>query len=299
MGVFIRLNRFAEAGEVVERAMGQKLDGTNFHVGLYEIAFVRGDAAAMQQQLDWAKGRPDEYSAVDWQTETAAFAGQYRRSQEFSRRAVDMATRGNAKEVAAQYAAEQALRSATFGQCQQAKARRRRRSRLSAAGCLSRAAASHWLYAARPARRNPSLTNLRSGIPKIRSSTRSGCPLIRAAGNINRNDHAPAIQLLEAAKRYEAVAEFWPQTLRGQAYLRQRAGTEARAEFQNILDHRGYAPLSALYPLAHLGLARAAAMTGDAATARTAYQNFLALWKDADPDLPVLQEAKREYETLK
>jgi hypothetical protein len=124
-------------------------------------------------------------------------------------------------------------------------------------------------------------------------------PMIRAAGNINHDDHASTVQLLEVAKRYEAVADFWPQTLRGQAYLRQRAGTEARAEFQNILDHRGHAPLSALYPLAHLGLARAAAMTGDVATARTAYQNFLALWKDADPDLPDLREAKREYETLK
>lgn len=299
MALFIRLNRFAEAGEVVERGMGQKLDGTNFHVGLYEIAFVRGDAAAMQQQLDWAKGRPDEYLAVDWQTETAAFAGQYRLSQEFSRRAVDMATRGNAKEVAAQYAAEQALRSATFGRCQQAKvaaaqALALERGRVS----LTRGALALALCG-EAGQAQSIIEELEKRYPKDTLNNSLWLPMIRAAGNINRNDHSPAIQLLEAAKRYEPVAQFWSQTLRGQAYLRQRAGTEARAEFQNILDHRGYAPLSALYPLAHLGLARAAAMTGDAATARTAYQNFLALWKDADPDLPILQEAKREYETLK
>jgi len=105
--------------------------------------------------------------------------------------------------------------------------------------------------------------------------------------------------LLDAARRYEAAAEFWPIYVRGQAYLRQRTGAEAAAEFQKIIDHRGQAPLSALYPLAYLGLARAATLTGDTAKSRKAYQDFLAFWKDADSDLPILQEAKREYEKLK
>jgi hypothetical protein len=104
---------------------------------------------------------------------------------------------------------------------------------------------------------------------------------------------------LEPAKRFEAAAEFWPQYLRGLAYLKLKSGNEAAAEFQKILDNRGQAPLSALYPLAHLGLARASALTGDLSRSRKAYQDFLALWKDADSDLTVLQEARLEYEKVK
>ena len=124
-------------------------------------------------------------------------------------------------------------------------------------------------------------------------------PVIRAAIELNRNNPVQAVQLLEATRRYEAAAEFWPQYLRGQAYLRQQKGAEAAVEFQKILAHRGEAPLSVLYPLAHLGLARAAALTGDTTKARTAYQNFLALWKDADQDIRVLQEARQDYAKLK
>jgi len=108
-----------------------------------------------------------------------------------------------------------------------------------------------------------------------------------------------AVDLLEGAKQYEATAQFWPPYTRGQAYLKLGKGTEAASEFQKILDHRGWDPLSVLYPLAHLGLARAALLTGDISKARQAYQDFFALWKDADTDLPVLIEAKKEYEKLK
>ena len=94
------------------------------------------------------------------------------------------------------------------------------------------------------------------------------------------------------------VAELWPQYLRGHAYLKLQQGVEATAEFQKILDHRGYAPLSPLYPLAHLGLARAAAKAGDITRSQKAYEDFLAGWKEADPGLPILIEAKREYKAV-
>ena len=299
MGHFIRLNRFAEAEEVVGRAMGQKLDGIAFHTGLYQIAFVRGDATAMQQQLEWGKGRPDEYLVVDLQTETAAFAGQYRQSQDFSRRAVDMALRSNAKEVAAQIAAEQAQRSAALGLCQQAKAAAAQALALERSKASLVRGALALALCGEVGQAQSIIDELEKRYPKDTLITSLWLPTIRAVGHINRNDHATAIQLLEAAKSYEAVGEFWPQTFRGQAYLRGRNGAEAKSEFQNILDHRGYQSMSVLNPLAHLGLARAAAMTGDTAQARTAYQNFLALWKDADPDIPILQEAKQEYDKLK
>ena len=114
-----------------------------------------------------------------------------------------------------------------------------------------------------------------------------------------RGNAAQAVQLLEPTRSYEGAALFQIAYLRGQSYLNQQRGTDAAAEFQKILDHRGWQPTGTLYPLAHLGLARTAALSGDTTKARKAYQDFFALWKDADPDMPLLQEARREYEKLK
>ena len=124
-------------------------------------------------------------------------------------------------------------------------------------------------------------------------------PALQAAIEIHRGNPAKVTQLLQSTSRYEAATFSWPAYLRGLAYLQQRAGTEAMAEFQKILDNRGWDIPNILYPLSHLGLARAAALTGETAKARRAYQDFFALWREADPDLPILQEARREYETLR
>jgi tetratricopeptide (TPR) repeat protein len=124
-------------------------------------------------------------------------------------------------------------------------------------------------------------------------------PLIRAALELQRGNRAQAIQLLEPARRYESVSFFYQNYLRGQAWLGERNGAAAAAEFQTILDHRGWSPASPLYPLAHLGLARAARLQGNTAQAQQSYQAFFTLWKDADADLPVLMEAKKEYEKVK
>jgi serine/threonine protein kinase/Tfp pilus assembly protein PilF len=296
--VFIVLNRFAEAKEVVEQALQQKIEATDLHTALYQIAFADGDAAAMRQQLDWAAGKPDEYAALDWQAQTSDFAGQRRRAQEFSRRAIDLAARGDAKELAARYEAEEALRGAAFGQCQQTKAGTAQaltfdRDQLS----LTRSAVALALCG-EVGQAQSMIDELEKRFPKDTLVNSLWLPVIRATVEINHNNPAQAIQLLEATRRYEEAAEFWPQYMRGQAYLRGHAGAEAAAEFQKILDHRGQASLSALYPLARLGLARAAMMAGDTAKARTAYQDFLALWKEADQDIPVLPEAKQEYAKL-
>jgi tetratricopeptide (TPR) repeat protein len=295
---FIRSSRFAEAREVYERALQQKLDVMYAHAGLYRIAFVSGDTALMTQQLDWARGKPDEYVAADLQAQTAAFAGQYRRSQDFARRAIDLATRGGAKEVAAQYAADAAVRVAAIGHCQQAKTQSGRalslernmvslsRGGIALAFCGDVGQAQ--LVVDELTKRYPLNTVIRD----------LWLPVIGAATALQRNAAAETIQLLEAARRYEGAAEFWPPYLRGEAYLRQKMGREATTEFRNIIDNRGQAPLSTLYPLAQLGLARASALARDTAGARTAYQNFLALWKDADTDIAVRQEAQQEYAKL-
>lgn len=125
-------------------------------------------------------------------------------------------------------------------------------------------------------------------------------PTLHAILEINRGNTEKAIQLLEVARRFEMGfhASAWPAYLRGLAYMRGGAGAEAMAEFQKIIDHRGVVAVSALYPLAHLRLARAAALTGDTARSRRAYEDFFALWKVADSDIPILQEARLEYDKL-
>jgi predicted Zn-dependent protease len=129
-------------------------------------------------------------------------------------------------------------------------------------------------------------------------------PLAQATNDIQRNQPAEAIARLESAAPYEFGgppdgAIYWPIYIRGEAFLKERDGVKAAAEYQKILDHRGIDPTSPLYSLARVGVGRAHALEGDSAKARAAYQDFFALWKDADPDVPVLKAAKAEYEKLK
>ena len=295
---FTRSSRFAEAREVFERALQQKLDITDIHAGLYRIAFVSGDTALMTQQLDWTRGKPDEYVASDLQAQAAALAGQYGRSLDFARRAIDLATRGGAKEVAAQYAADAAVRAAAIGHCQQAKTQSGQALSLERnTVSLSRGGIA-LAFCGEVGQAQSVVDELTKRYPLNTLIKDIWLPMIGAATALQRNAAAEAIQVLEAARRYEGAAEFWPSYLRGQAYLRQKAGREAATEFRKIIDNRGQAPLSTLYPLAQLGLARASALAGDTAGARTAYQNFLALWKDADADIAGRQEAQQEYAKL-
>jgi predicted Zn-dependent protease len=126
-----------------------------------------------------------------------------------------------------------------------------------------------------------------------------GLPVVRAAIALRANRPDEAVELLEPARAYEAGAHFWPNYLRGRAWLDLRRGVEAAAEFQKIIDHRGWDPTSLLWPLAHLGLVRASALQGDAARSRQLYDEFFALWREADADLPLLLAARREYEKLR
>lgn len=295
----LHLNRFAEAKDVLTQALEQKLEVPTSHSLLYQIAFADGDTAGMQQQIAWEGGKPDGYMAVDWQTAAAAFAGQWRRAQELARRAIDLASRGDTKEVAAQYEAEQALRGAVFGQLTRAKAAAASSLGLERNKVTLTRAALALALSGDASQAQPLVDELIKRYPKDTVINGIWLPATRAALELQHGNAARAIELLEVAKRYEPAAEFWPQYVRGQAYLKLNKGTEAAAEFQKVLDHRGEASLSVLYPLARLGLARAAGLAGDTAASRKAYKDFFALWKDADADLPILIEAKKEYERLK
>lgn len=292
----LRLNRYAEARDVFGQALQRQIERTDFHAMLYQIAFINGDAAGMQQQLDWASGKPDEYVAFDWQAGAASFAGQWRNAQDFSRRAIDLTARGDTVEVAARYATEQALRGAVFGDCRRARTDAAQGLK-SARGRASLPRAALALALCNEVNEAQSLADeLSKHYPEDTLLNSIWLPAIRAALELQRGNATQALERLQAAARYEAAAEFWPQYVRGQAYLQLKRSAEAAAEFQKILGHRGYGPLSPLYALAHLGLARAAALTGDTAQSRQAYEDFFAVWKEADAELPILRAAKREYE---
>jgi tetratricopeptide (TPR) repeat protein len=298
-GAFIRLNRLPEASEILNQALALKLDTTLLHYRLYVIAFINGDAAEMKQQVDWASAKPGEFAHLDWQSGTAAFAGQGRQARAFSSRAFDAAEGRNAKEDAAKSATTQALTDAVFGKCEQVK-------EVTAKGiALAHNVSPFWNAAIALAtcgevgRAQVILDEYAKRFPKNTLGNAIWLPTIRATTELRRHNPAQAIDLFEGTKQYEAAAWFWPPYTRGQAYLKLGKGAEAAAEFQKILDHRGWDPLSPLYPLAHLGLARAAALKGDVTGSRKAYQDFFAQWKDADADLPILIAAKKEYEKVK
>jgi len=297
---YMRLNRYDESLAVLDRAFHQiKLDSEPLHTFTYYNAAIRGDAATMKHEIDGLTGKPNEYTALDWQTNSAYFAGQWHEMQNFSRRAIDLAAHSNAKAVAAQYAAEAALHAAVLGKCAESKSAATQalsfernqvsltRSSLALALCgdIGQAQAL--------------VDELAKEYPQFTIVNGIWLPPIRAALELDRNNAAQALTDLEPATRYEAAGEFWSQYLRGQAYLKLNKGAEAAAEFQKIVGSRGQAPLSALYPLAHVGLARAATLQGDSAKARKAYQDFFTFWKDADPEISILIEAKKEYEKVK
>jgi tetratricopeptide (TPR) repeat protein len=295
----VRLGRFAEAREAIAQAIQQKVDTEVSHVLLYEMAFISGDLAEMRRQIARASGKPDEYAALDWQTRAVAFTGRWRKAEELSRDAIDLAARGDTKEVAALFATEQALRAAALGDSAKAKAEAIKGLELERGRASLPRAALALAVCGETDQVTSLVDELMQRYPEDTVTGSIWLPMIRAALELQLGNASQAIALLQPTRRYEAAAEFWPQYLRGQAYLRLGKGMEASAEFQKILGSRGQAPLSTLYPLAHLGLARAQALRGDIDKSRQAYQDFLALWKNADPDLAILEASKHEFRGLR
>jgi eukaryotic-like serine/threonine-protein kinase len=293
------LNRFDEAGEAIEQALAQNVETLFMRRLLYFLAFIQGDDSGMKQQIEWVSGRPEEYTAQNWQAETAAFSGQLRTAAEFSRRAAELAQRRDLKEVLAQIVAGDAAREAHFGNCDQVKERAAKALAITASQRAMFSAANALAACGEFSQMQAITDELARSYPKDTLLNELLLPLVRARAEMYRGNADRATQLLETTRSYEGAMFFQVPYLRGEAYLAQRKGAEAAAEFQTILDHRGWQPASPLYPLAHLGLARAATLIGDAEKARNAYQDFFTLWKDADPDLSVLQQARREHERVR
>jgi predicted Zn-dependent protease len=260
----------------------------------------------MAEQFAWAAGKAgSEDVLLSAQSDTEAYYGRLAKARELSERAVDSAKRADAKETAAIWQVNSALREAAMGNAVQARRdavialglKPGRDVRLLAALALAQAGADE------EARKL--LEKLNQEFPLDTMIQRYWLPTTNAVLELNRDHAQQAIERLQPASAFELgeppqfpFGTMYPVYVRGQAYLKARQGQQAVEEFQKFLDHRGITVNFPLGALAHLGLARAYALSGDTARARTAYQDFLALWKDADPDIPILKEAKVEYAKL-
>ena len=303
---FLALNRLDDAQAMFQQSLARKLDSGGLRWWVYYLAFLRGDSAQMAQQLAWGEGKPGaEDPLLSAQSDTEAYYGRLTKARDYSRRAVDSAVRADSKETAALWQVNAAVREAEFGNMGAAK------QDVSAALALAPGRDVKVLSALALARVGDS-SRAKAMIEQLEKSDPLNTvlklywlPTLKAAIELNGGNSAQALVLLEAAAPYELgepppVQEgtLYPAYLRGQAYLAAHNGSAAAMEFQKLLDHRGIVINFPLGALAHLGLARAYALFGDTAKSKTAYQDFFALWKDADPDIPILKEAKAEYARL-
>jgi len=301
---YLALNRYDEAKIIAEQASAQKLDSLGTHVPLFYIAFIRGDRSAMQSEVLWASGTSDEPFLLMFMANAECSLGRMKTSRNTFQQARSAATRYGMKEFASTMVAVEAVRDATYGYSDIAHQEALEALRLPGES-RARAFAALALAQIGDAGNSQKLADdLSRDFPSDTLLNAVQIPVVRALMDLQRKAPEEAVAVLESAREYEFgfgpnSANFWPVYVRGLAFLRMQDGTKAAAEFQKILDHRGAAAVNLLYPLARLSLARAYTLQGDTPKARAAYQDFFALWKDADPDIPVLIAAKAEYAKLK
>jgi len=300
-GTYIVLNRLDEAQATFDQAFAHKLDSGGLRANIYLLAFLRGDAALMAQQVAWGAGKPgEEDPLLSTQSDTEAFYGRLGKARDFSRRAVDSAVRADSKETAAAWQVNAALREAELGSTASAKQGVTAALALSPGRDVKAFAALALARSGDGAGAKRLVEELEKSYPTNTILKLFWLPTINAAIELNKGNPSQALVYLEAALPYELSSQgnLYPAFLRGQAYLLAHNGTAAAAEFQKLLDHRGIVQNFVTGALARLQIGRAYAMAGDTAKAKAAYQDFFNIWKDADPDIPILKQAKAEYAKL-
>jgi serine/threonine protein kinase/tetratricopeptide (TPR) repeat protein len=302
------LNRLNDAKKAYEQAVSRKLDGDSAHVNRYGVAFLEGDPAEMQHQLAWGTGRAGiEDFFFSYESDTHAYYGRLAQARVTTEKAVDSAHRNGEKETAAQWQLNGALREAEFGNSDRA------RQQVASAQALASARDIKILAALALARSGDSVQaqkmadQLEKENPVNAMILNYWLPSIRASTELHRQNPSKAVEVLEVSRGYDLASPnpstgfgsfLYPAYLRGEAFLELHRGGDAAMEFQKFLDHRAVVANCPLGALAHLQLGRAYAMAGDTAKAKAAYKDFLTLWKDADPDIPILKQAKAEYAKL-
>ncbi|MBZ5630061.1 MAG: tetratricopeptide repeat protein [Acidobacteriia bacterium] len=304
----LNLNRVQEAAAVLDEMRKRKLESRD--ATAYLLAFVRGDTGEMERQLSAATGNLGAETLLFFaQSDTEAYHGRLGRAREFNQEAVAWAIRADAKETAAVWLANGALREAEFGNRMQAAEQAAGALSLEPSQDVRTLAALALARAGQPARARAMAAALQKQFPRDSLLHAYWLPTIAAAAELGQNNPSRAFDFLQATRQYELgqpppfqPAQFgpmYPVYLRGQALLLSHQGVAAAAEFQKIMDHPGVVLNYPLGALARLGLARAYALQGDQVKAGSEYRTFLSLWRDADPQIPVFRQAKAEYARLK
>ncbi len=301
------INQLDQAKATVQDSLAHNVDSPWFPLLLYNVDFLQNDAAGMEREVVDATGKPGiDDQILFLESETAAYNGEFAKSRELTRRAADSAERTNENETAAEYLGHSAVREALVGNMDAAKQDAktsilRSDSRQgNAYSAIALALAGDSAPAARLS------DDLRKNFPADTIVQYDDLPMIRAATALHSGEASRAVEALAEAEPYELgqtnysfTFVLYPVYLRGQAYLAAKQGAAAQAEFQKILDHYSVVGNQPIGALAHLGLARSYTLQGDIPKARAAYSDFLSLWKNADPDVPLVKQAKVEFAKLK
>jgi serine/threonine protein kinase/Tfp pilus assembly protein PilF len=305
---YLYLDRLDESKAMAREAQSHNLDSPGVHSNLYLVDFLQHDAAGMEREAAWLTGKlAYEDGILYMQSDTAAYAGQIVKARGLTRRAIDSARRAGKKEAAADYEAEAAIREVLVGNLRVARQWAAAALRLSDGKDVEAVSAIALGLAGDPTPALRLANDLAKRFPKDTRVQSEYLPMIHAAALLGKGNAST-----NADKAIEALARAAPHELglwylnlavdsvylRGEAYIAAHQGAAAAAEFQKILEHPGVVVNEPIGALAHLGLGRARALSGDVAAARAAYQDFIALWKDADPDVPILKQAKIEYARL-
>jgi serine/threonine protein kinase len=307
---YIALGNLDESKALFAKARAHNVDGSDLRATRYVLAFLQGDNPSMQEQLAWAKGKPKiEDVLLSYQSDTEGYYGRLSKAREFSHRAVESARQSNSPETMASWRAKEALVEAETGNTT--------RAQQSVADVLARSpgqdaevmAALTLALASEVNQAQQLVDKLALEFPLDTLIQGYWLPTIRAAIELNRGNAERAIEAVQVAATYELgspsnsrsgrIGSMYPVYVRGLAHLQSGHGQNAAVEFQKMLDHPGIVGNFVIGALARLQLGRAQAMMGDKATARKSYQDFLTLWKDADPDIPIYKQAKAEYAKLR
>jgi len=297
-----RLNRFDEAKALADRAVAQQL-GHSIHFTLFELAFIRGDETAEQHEVDLFPGSFEQTILLFLHGLAECSLGKRQRALAAFGQSLTTAERLGLKELGGDFRVAIAGCEAMLGNM--AEARQKTSEALAYSQNRDTRSSAMWVLAllGDTAKAQKLADDLVREDPVDTMLVKVWVPEEQALTGIQRNQPEQALAPLEVARPYEfgsgvSGAAYSINFIRAEAYLRLKDGAKAAAEYQKILDHRGTSPLDVAYNLSHLGLGRAYALQGDATRAKAAYQDFFAAWKDADPDVPILKEAKAEYAKL-
>jgi tetratricopeptide (TPR) repeat protein/predicted Ser/Thr protein kinase len=305
----LSLGRLGDAEDAARRASQRQTETPDLALLRYDVAFLKSDTGAMQREMAAARGKPGAEELIsDHQAFALAYTGHLQEATSMSRRVSDLAQQASHREQAAIFQIRAALWEAFYGDKLNAKPAALAALALARNREVQYGAALALAMAGDPSQAQTLVDDLEKSFPEDTSVKFNYVPTVRSFLALNQGDSARAIDLLQVAAPYELgqprstqsgfFGALYPIYARGQAYLAARQGAEAAREFQIILDHPGIMVGDPVSVLAHLQLGRAYAIQGDTAKARVAYADFLTLWKDADPGLPILVRAKAEYAKL-